>query len=117
MSLKIIFSVFKSELNQANITAISHITKEDIMKISRLAKIAVAENEYEELSNQLTRITSWVGTLNEVDTSNVEPMVSVFKESLRLEKDEVSDGEIADDVLKNSKDAKYGYFTVPKMIE
>ena len=94
----------------------SNITKKDIEKISRLAKIAVAENEYEELSKQLTRITSWVETLNEVDTSNVEPMVCVFKDSLFLQKDEVSDGEIAEDVLKNSKDAKYGYFTVPKMI-
>lgn len=94
----------------------STITKEDIKKISRLARIEVKEDEYEELSSKLTKITSWVEVLNEVDTSNVEPMVNVFDTPLVLHEDKISDGDIADDILKNSKDAKYGYFTTPKVI-
>jgi aspartyl-tRNA(Asn)/glutamyl-tRNA(Gln) amidotransferase subunit C len=95
----------------------SHITKKDIEKISRLAKIEIAEDDFEYYAKQLTNITGWIETLKEVDTSDIEPMVSVFDEPLRMEKDEVSDGEIADDILQNSKTAKYNYFTVPKVIE
>lgn len=95
----------------------SNITKEDIKKISRLAKIEVAEEEYEEMSKQLTRITSWVETLNEVNTDNVEPMVNVFNNPLVLHQDKIDDGDIAKEILQNSKEAKYDYFTVPKVIE
>lgn len=95
----------------------SHITKEDIKKISRLAKIAITEDEFEYYAQQLTSITSWIETLKEVNTDNIEPMVSVFDTPLRMEKDEVSDGDIADEILQNSKSAKYNYFTVPKVIE
>lgn len=95
----------------------SHITKKDIEKISRLAKIEIAQDDFEYYAKQLTNITGWIETLKEVDTTDVEPMVSVFDEPLRMEKDEVSDGDIADDILQNSKTAKYNYFTVPKVIE
>ena len=95
----------------------SHITKEDIKKISRLAKIAITEDEYEYYAKQLTNITGWIETLKEVNTDNVEPMVSVFDTPLRMEKDEVEDGNIAQEILQNSKTAKYDYFTVPKVIE
>ncbi len=95
----------------------SHITKEDIKKISRLAKIEILEEEFEYYAKQLTNITNWVDALNEVDTTDVEPMVSVFDDPLRLEADVISDGDIAEDILRNSKTAKYDYFTVPKVIE
>lgn len=95
----------------------SHLTKEDIKKISRLAKIEIAEDEYDYYAKQLTNITSWVETLNELDTDGVEPMISVFDEPLRMEDDIINDGNIADDILSNSKTAKYNYFTVPKVIE
>lgn len=95
----------------------SQITKEDIKKIARLARIEVPEADRENLAQQLTTITSWVGNLNEVNTDNVEAISSVFNSSLVMAKDEISDGNISQDVLANAKDAKYDYFAVPKVIE
>ena len=95
----------------------SSVTKEDIKKVARLARIEIAESQHEALAKQVGKIIGWVGQLNEVDTSNVEPMTGVYDLPLRMEKDEIKDGNIADDVLKNAPDAKYGYFTVPKVIE
>jgi len=95
----------------------SNVTKEDIKKVSRLARIEVAPEELENLANQVGGIIGWVKKLGEVNTDNVEPLTAVYGESLRLNKDEISDGNIAEDVLKKSKDAKYGYFAVPKVIE
>lgn len=95
----------------------SQITKDDIKKISRLARIAVAEDNIEHLAKQLTSITNFVANLKEVNTDNVEIVNNVHDVILRLNKDEVSDGNISEDILKNSNNAKYGYFTTPKVIE
>ncbi len=95
----------------------SNVTSEDIKKVARLARIEVLESERENLAKQVGGIIGWVEKLNEVNTDNVAAITNVCGESLRLNKDEVTDGNIAEDVLKNSKDAKYGYFAVPKVIE
>jgi aspartyl-tRNA(Asn)/glutamyl-tRNA(Gln) amidotransferase subunit C len=95
----------------------SHITKIDIQKTARLARIEVPEENRENLAKQVGGIINWVEKLNEVDTENVEPLTDLYNKPLRLNEDKVSDGNIAEDVLKNSKDAKYGYFAVPKVFE
>jgi aspartyl-tRNA(Asn)/glutamyl-tRNA(Gln) amidotransferase subunit C len=93
------------------------VTKEDITKISRLARIATSDAEKEALASQVGKIIGWVEELSEVNTDNVEPLVNVNEMNLTLNEDKISDGNIAEDVLKNAKDAKYGYFSVPKVIE
>ena len=95
----------------------SNVTHQDIKKISRLARIEISQNDYENVANQVNKIIGWVDQLSEVDTNNVEPMVGVYDAPLRVAKDEIKDGNIEQDVLKNAPDAKYGYFAVPKVIE
>lgn len=95
----------------------SHVTKEDINKISRLARIEITEAEKESLTTQVGSIIGWVDQLSEVNTDDVEILTNVHDMTLRLNEDKISDGNIAQDVLKNAKDAKYGYFSVPKVIE
>ena len=94
----------------------ANITQKDIEKISRLAQIEIKE-EKELIASQINNVINWVEKLKEVDTQNVEPMINVHENSLNLNNDEVSDGNIADDVLKNAPQALYGYFAVPKVIE
>lgn len=95
----------------------SKVTAEDIKKISRLARIEVAPESRESIAQQVGGIIGWVEKLNEVNTDDVEPLTNVSESFLRLNQDKITDGNIAEDVLKNSKDAKYGYFSVPKVIE
>ncbi|NBX52539.1 MAG: Asp-tRNA(Asn)/Glu-tRNA(Gln) amidotransferase subunit GatC [Proteobacteria bacterium] len=92
------------------------ITQKDIEKISRLAQIEVS-NEKEILSNQIENVINWIEKLNEVNTENVEPMITVHDQPLKLNKDLVSDENNKDDVLKNAPKQIYGYFAVPKVIE
>lgn len=94
----------------------SQITNKDIEKIANLAKIAISKEESDLLTAQVGGIITWVEQLSEVNTDNVAPLTSVNDIGLRLEKDEVLEGDIAEDVLKNAN-SKYGYFAVPKVIE
>lgn len=95
----------------------TEITTEVIKKIAKLARIEVDEKDCENLTLQLTKTLSWVEQLNEVNTDNVEPLFNIHDSSIKSVADKVSDGDIVDQVLKNSKNAKYGYFAVPKVIE
>ena len=93
------------------------ITNHDIIKIARLSRIELSDQQKPELINKISKIIDWMATLNEVDTANIEPLINVHHTTLKMVEDQVSDGGIAELVLKNAPDAKYNYFTVPKMIE
>ena len=93
------------------------VTIQDITKIARLSRIEIGEQQKLELINNFNKIIDWMATLNEVETTNIEPLTNVHQANLTMVEDLVSDGAIADLVLKNAPDAKYNYFTVPKMIE
>ena len=93
------------------------ITKKDVEKVARLSKISVAEDQKELLAQQLGKTLTWVESLNEVNTNEVEPVTNIHNISMTMSKDEVSDGDIVEEVLKNAPNSKYNYFTVPKVIE
>ena len=88
-----------------------------VRRIARLARIKITDDEARELQAELSGILDGVDQLNEVDTSNVEPMTRVVPISLKMRKDEVTDGNIADDIVKNAPMTDDHFFVVPKVVE
>ena len=88
-----------------------------VRHIAKLARIAVTEAEVAALAPELTNILGWVEQLQEVDVEGVQPMTAVIPNRLRLREDEVTDGGLRDEVLKNAPVAEHGFFAVPKVIE
>ena len=93
------------------------IDNQTVRKVSKLAKIKINEKEESKLIEELNNILGWVDELKKVDTEQIEPMLSVFNESMAMRKDEVS-SKISDElVLKNAPESKSGFFVVPKVID
>ena len=93
------------------------IDNQTVRKVSKLAKIKINEKEETKLIEELNNILGWVDELKKVNTEEIEPMLSVFNESMVMRKDEVS-SEISDElVLKNAPEIKSGFFVVPKVVE
>ena len=88
-----------------------------VRRIAHLARIAVAEDEVEHLRGELNAILAFVEQLSEVDVEGVEPMTSVIPMEMKKRPDEVTDGGISDDILKNAPAAQDGFFVVPKVVE
>ena len=88
-----------------------------VRRIARLARIAVAEDEVEHLKNELNGILAFVEQLQEVDVAGVEPMTSVTPMAMKKREDVVTDGAIADDIVKNAPASEGHYFVVPKVVE
>lgn len=88
-----------------------------VRRIAHLARIAVADDEVEHLRGEINAILAFVEQLSEVDVEGVEPMISVTPMQMPQRADEVTDGGIADQIIKNAPAAQGTYFTVPKVIE
>jgi aspartyl-tRNA(Asn)/glutamyl-tRNA(Gln) amidotransferase subunit C len=88
-----------------------------VRRIARLARIKISEAEAKGLVGELSGILNWVEQLDEVDTASVEPMTRVVPIELKKREDVVTDGEIADDIVKNAPMVEDHYFVVPKVVE
>lgn len=88
-----------------------------VRRIARLARIKITDEEAQGLQKELSGILEWVEQLNEVDTADVEPMTRVVPISLKKRKDEVTDGNMADDIVKNAPVTDDHFFVVPKVVE
>ena len=88
-----------------------------VRRIARLARIKVTDAEAKGLETELSGILDWVKMLDEVETRNVEPMTRVVGQDLKQRKDEVTDGEIACQVVANAPMTEDHFYVVPKVVE
>lgn len=97
------------------------ISREDVLHVAELAHLELTEQEVETYLRQLDSILTYVGKLNELDTSKVEPMAQVLAgvagENPSLREDEPKPGGVAEEVLSRAPDPSPPYFRVPKVIE
>ena len=93
------------------------IDKNTVKHISKLARISLDENKVESLSKDLTSIMKFIENLNKLNTDKTVPLTSIINASLKSRKDEVKDGEIREQILKNSPEKNEEFFVVPKVIE
>ena len=93
------------------------IDKDTVKHISKLARISLDEKKVDSLSKDLTSIMRFIENLNKLNTDKIEPLTSIINASLNSRKDEVKDGKIRDQILKNSPENNDEFFVVPKVIE
>ena len=88
-----------------------------VRRIAHLARIAVAEDEVDHLRGEINAILAFVEQLDEVDVTGVEPMTSVTPMAMKKRADIVTDGEIAEDIVRNAPQTEDNFFLVPKVVE
>jgi len=93
------------------------IDKDTVKHISKLARISLDQKKIDSLSKDLTSIMKFIESLNKLNTDKTIPLTSIINESLKSRKDEVKDGKIRDQILKNSPEKNEEFFVVPKVIE
>ena len=93
------------------------IDKNTVKHISKLARISLDEKNVDSLSKDLTSIMKFIESLNKLNTDKTAPLTSIINASLKSRKDEVKDGKIRDQILKNSPEKNDEVFVVPKVIE
>ena len=93
------------------------VDADTVRRVAHLARIAVADDEVEHLHGELNAMLAFVEQLSEVDIAGVEPMTSVMPMAMKMRKDEITDGGIADAVMANAPAREDHFFLVPKVVE
>ena len=88
-----------------------------VRRIAHLARIAVSEAEVPHLQGELNAMLAFVEQLSEVNVEGVEPMTSVTPMEMKKRADVVTDGDIADDIIRNAPATENHFFLVPKVVE
>lgn len=88
-----------------------------IEHLSRLARLALTEEEKTRYGNQLDNILQYVEKLNELDTAGVEPTSHVIAISNVMREDMVRPSLDRGDALMNAPDKTDAFYRVPKILE
>ena len=102
------------------------LTEKDVRHVAELANLALSDDEIARMTHDLDGILTHIDKLNELDTSNVEPMAQVLEASGGTASGD-NQPTLRDDIerpplgntlaLANAPLAGSGYFKVPKVIE
>jgi aspartyl-tRNA(Asn)/glutamyl-tRNA(Gln) amidotransferase subunit C len=92
------------------------VTIEEVKRIAELARLTFAQEELETFTRQFNQILEYMEKLNELDTTNVEPLSHVIELENAFREDTVHPSHPKEDVLKNAPEEDGKYFKVPKVI-
>jgi aspartyl-tRNA(Asn)/glutamyl-tRNA(Gln) amidotransferase subunit C len=100
------------------------ITEKDVGYVAALANLELTAQETSRLTADLDSILAYIEKLNELDTSNVEPMAQVLYQgpeksenvsALRADQERTSLAQAL--AVANAPESGAGQFKVPKVIE
>ena len=92
------------------------LSKEDILKLARLSKLELTEQQVEKFRIELEEIMGFVEQLQSVDTEGLEPTNQVTGLTNITRKDETSDYASREDLLKNLPNREKNYIKVKRVI-
>ncbi len=93
------------------------ISDETIEYVGILSKLELSDQEKEQAKKDMGRMLDYIDMLNELDTSQVEPMSHVFPVHNVFREDVVVNEDQRDEILVNAPEQKDGQFQVPKTVE
>ena len=93
------------------------ISDETSEYVGILAKLELSDEEKEQAKKDMANMLDYIDTLNELDTSGVEPMSHVFPVNNVFREDVVTNGDDREEILANAPEAKEGAFVVPKTFD
>ena len=91
------------------------ISKEEVLKIAKLAKLSVEDEEIEQLTSDMSGIIEYADAINAAEDEaaefdNINSVVNAFSEDIVLESYD------RDEILKNREGGENGYFVVRKSL-
>jgi len=96
------------------------ITETEVRRVAELANLALTSEEIARMAHDMSDILTHIEKLNELDTSNVEPMTQVLYDAAATAtlREDVERSSLSNaDALANAPVSGGGYYKVPRVIE
>jgi aspartyl-tRNA(Asn)/glutamyl-tRNA(Gln) amidotransferase subunit C len=93
------------------------ITKQEVERVAKLARLAMTEDETAAYLQQLNQIVAYVQKLKSFSTEGVEPTSTVLGQTNVFRPDQTQSSLSREQALMNAPDAEAHCFRVPKIIQ
>ena len=93
------------------------LTREEVQRVAMLAGLRLTPEDEDRLTEQLSNILQYVGKLNQLDTSGIEPFTHGVDIANPMREDAITNEPSADALLANAPEQENHFFQVPKIIE
>jgi aspartyl-tRNA(Asn)/glutamyl-tRNA(Gln) amidotransferase subunit C len=93
------------------------IDAEQVIKVAKLARLELTEEEVKEFAGQLSAILEYVEKMNELDTGDVEPLAHCLPVSNVLRVDRAEESLGTEKALANAPQQDGEFFKVPRILD
>ena len=93
------------------------IDEEQVRKVAKLSRLELTEAEVQEFTGQLSAILDYVAKMNELDTTNIEPLAHCLPVSNVFRADAVKESLGTEKTLANAPQQDGEFFKVPKILD
>lgn len=88
----------------------------DVKKVAQLARLKISEKEEPHYQQQMTAVLKYFSEVAEIDTQNVEPLVTPSDIELVFREDKAAVEITVEEVIKNAPDHVGNLFKVPPVV-
>jgi aspartyl-tRNA(Asn)/glutamyl-tRNA(Gln) amidotransferase subunit C len=93
------------------------LAREEVQRVAMLARLRLTPEDEQCLTEQLDNILQYMGKLNQLDTSGIEPFTHIVDMANPMREDAITNEPNADALLANAPEQENHFFRVPKIIE
>jgi len=93
------------------------VDKETVAKIAHLSRLELKNADLDKMQKDLSNTLEWVDKLNELNTDNIEPLVSMSDNQNIMREDVTKEHISHNDALKNAPKKDSDYIRVPKVLD
>ncbi len=94
----------------------STISRDDVARLAKLARLALTDDEIDSFAGQLDAILGYVGQIQSIDTSGVTPTGNPLRDVNVTRPDEVQTSLTQQQALAEAPAADEGRFAVPQIL-
>ena len=91
--------------------------KKTVTTISYLSRLKIDAEKEEKITNDLENIIEFVDKLNDVDTSEIEPLTNPLEKIAKTRDDQVTSKNLKKELLEIAPSSNEDYFLVPRVVE
>ena len=91
--------------------------KKTVTTISYLSRLKIDDEKEQKIINDLSNIIEFVDQLNDVDTSEIDPLANPLEKTAKTRKDIVTAKNLKNELLEVAPSANEDYFLVPRVVE
>ena len=91
--------------------------KKTVTTISYLSRPKIEGEKEEKITNDLENIIKFVDKLNDIDTSDIEPLTNPLEKTAKTRDDIVTADNLKKELLEIAPSSNEDYFLVPRVVE